>query len=101
MYLKHVTSLQFLTYLSFFAVLLAAMFRFVPGRKPPTRDEPYSDEELHAHDRKAAKYFLAGGFFLVLGSVHMLLKNLPWASPSTSRAPATPATSSATSRTPT
>ncbi len=52
MYLKHVTSLQFLTYVSFFAVLLAAMFRFVPGRTPPTRDEPYSDEELHAHDRK-------------------------------------------------
>ncbi|HUH20445.1 MAG TPA: hypothetical protein VLZ09_01130, partial [Gaiellaceae bacterium] len=80
MYLKHVTSLQFLTYLSFFAVLLAAMFRFVPGRTPPTRDEPYSDEELHAHDRKTAKYFLAGGFFLVLGSLHMVLKNLPWVS---------------------
>ena len=80
MYLKHVTSLQFLTYLSFFAVLLAAMFRFVPGRKPPTRDEPYSDEELHAHDRKTAKYFLAGGFFLVLGSLHMVVKNLPWVS---------------------
>lgn len=80
MYVRHVTSLQFLTYLSFFAVLLAAMFRFVPGRTPPTRDEPYSDEELHAHDRKAAKYFLAGGFFLVLGSLHMVLKNLPWVS---------------------
>jgi hypothetical protein len=53
-YVRHVTSLQFLTYVSFFAVLLAAMFRFVPGRTPPTRDEPYSDEELHAHDRKAA-----------------------------------------------
>jgi hypothetical protein len=79
-YVKHVTSLQFLTYVSFFAVLLAAMFRFVPGRTPPTRDEPYSDEELHAHDRKAAKYFLAGGFFLVLGSLHMVLKNLPWVS---------------------
>ena len=80
MYVRHVTSLQFLTYLSFFAVLLAAMFRFVPGRTPPTRDEPYSDEELHAHDRKAAKYFLAGSFFLVLGSLHMVLKNLPWVS---------------------
>ena len=80
MYVRHVTSLQFLTYVSFFAVLLAAMFRFVPGRTPPTRDEPYSDEELHAHDRKAAKYFLAGGFFLVLGSLHMVLKNVPWIS---------------------
>ncbi|HEY7018021.1 MAG TPA: hypothetical protein VH297_06090 [Gaiellaceae bacterium] len=78
MYVKHVTSLQFLTYLSFFAVLLAAMFRFVPGKQPPTRDEPYPDEELHAHDRKVAKYFLAAAFFLVVGSLHTVLKNLPW-----------------------
>src|SRR5512132_2892791 len=56
------------------------MFRFVPGRTPPTRDEPYPDEELHAHDRKTAKYFLSGGLFLVLGSVHMAVKNLPWLS---------------------
>jgi cbb3-type cytochrome oxidase subunit 1 len=77
-YIKHVTSLQFLTYVSFFAVLLAAMFRFVPGRSPPVRQEPYPEEELHAHDRKVAKYFLAGGLFLVLGSFHMALKNLPW-----------------------
>ena len=84
-YVKHLTSLQFLTYLAFFAVLVAAMFRFVPGRAPPARDEPYSEEELGAHDRKAAKYFVAGGFFLVLGSLHMVLKNLPWPR-STSRA---------------
>jgi hypothetical protein len=77
-YIKHLTSLQFLTYVSFFAVLLAAMFRFVPGRSPPVREEPYPEDELHAHDPKVAKYFLAGGLFLVLGSVHMALKNLPW-----------------------
>jgi hypothetical protein len=79
-YVKHVTSLQFLTYLSFFAVLVAAMFRFVPGRTPPARTVPYPEKELHAHDRKVAKYFIAGGFFLVLGSLHMVLKNLPWVS---------------------
>jgi hypothetical protein len=77
-YLKHLTSLQFLTYLAFFGVVVAALFRFVPGRSPPVRKTPYPDEELHAHDRKVAKYFLAGGFFLVLGSVQMALKNLPW-----------------------
>ena len=42
------------------------------------RTEPYPDEELGAHDRKLAKYFLAGGGFLVLGGLHMVAKNLPW-----------------------
>jgi hypothetical protein len=77
-YVKHLTSLQFLTYVSFFAVLLAAVFRFVPGRSPPVRETPYPEDELYAHDRKVAKYFLAGGAFLVLGSLHMVVKNLPW-----------------------
>jgi hypothetical protein len=77
-YVKHLTSLQFLTYVSFFAVLLAAVFRFVPGRTPPVRETPYPEDELHAHDRKVAKYFVAGGAFLVLGSLHMVVKNLPW-----------------------
>ncbi len=78
MYVKHLTSLQFLTYLAFFAVVIAAIFRFVPGKAPPVRTEPYSEEELGAHDRKTAKYFVEGGFFLVVGSLHMVLKNLPW-----------------------
>jgi hypothetical protein len=77
-YLKHLTSLQFLTYLAFFGAIVIAIFRFVPGRSPPVRETPYPDDELYAHDPKVAKYFLAGGFFLVLGSVHMALKNLPW-----------------------
>jgi hypothetical protein len=79
MYLQHLTSLQFLTYVSFFAVVVAALFKFVPGRSPPVRETPYPDDELHAHDRKTAKYFVAGGLFLVFGSVHMTLKNIPWA----------------------
>ena len=78
MYLKHLSSLQFLTYVSFFAVVVAALFKFVPGRSPPVREDPYPDDELHAHDPKVAKYFLAGGLFLVLGSVHMAVKNFPW-----------------------
>jgi hypothetical protein len=76
-YVKHLSSLQFLTYCAFFGVVVAALFRFVPGRKPPVRTEPYSEQELTAHDRKLAKYFVAGGFFLVLGSVHMAVKNIP------------------------
>src|SRR5436305_12807257 len=78
-YLKHLSSLQLLTYASFFGVVIAAMFRFMPGKAPPLRTVPYSEEELGAHDRKVAKYFVAGGFFLVLGAVHMVVKNVPWA----------------------
>ena len=78
MYLKHLSSLQFLTYVAFFAVVIGAIAKFVPGRAPPVREDPYTADELGAHDGKVAKYFVAGGFFLVLGSVHMLLKNLPW-----------------------
>src|SRR5438034_142842 len=78
MWIKHLSSLQFLTYVAFFAVVVAAICRFVPGRAPPVREKPYPDEELHAHDSKTAKYFVAGALFLILGSVHMALKNLPW-----------------------
>ncbi len=78
MYLKHLSSLQFLTYVAFFGVIVAALWRLLPGKAPPVRTVPYSEEELGAHDPKVAKYFVAGGGFLVLGSLHMLVKNLPW-----------------------
>src|SRR5438876_4607132 len=78
MWVKHLSSLQFLTYVAFFAVVIAAICKFVPGRAAPVRETPYPDEELHAHDRKTAKYFIAGGLFLILGSIHMAVKNLPW-----------------------
>jgi hypothetical protein len=77
-YLKHLSSLQFLTYLTFLAITIGVVARLMPGRAPPLRTEPYTDEELSAHDAKLAKYFLAGGAFLVLGSLHMAIKNLPW-----------------------
>ncbi len=78
MYLKHLSSLQFLSYLGFFSVLVATLWRLLPGKAPPVRTTPYREEELGAHDPKVAKYFVAGGGFLVLGSLHMLVKNLPW-----------------------
>jgi len=77
-YLKHLSSLQFVTYVAFFTVVVAALWRLLPGKAPPLRTVPYTDEELGAHDRKVAKYFVGGGVFLVLGSVHMVVKNLPW-----------------------
>ena len=78
MWVKHLSSLQFLSYAAFFGVVIAAVFTFLPGRKPPVRTTPFTDEELGRHDGKLAKYFVAGGAFLVLGSVHMVVKNLPW-----------------------
>src|SRR5438045_9750656 len=78
MWVKHLSSLQFLTYVAFFAVVVAAICKFVPGKAAPVRETPYPDDELYAHDRKTAKYFVAGGLFLVLGSLHAAVKNLPW-----------------------
>ncbi len=77
MYLKHLTSLEFLTYLGLIVVAVASVWRLVPGRAPPPREEPYSGAEIGLHDRKLAKYFVAGGGFLVLGSLHMVVKNVP------------------------
>jgi hypothetical protein len=77
MYLKHVTSVQFVSYLAFLGVVIATVWKMVPGRTPAVRDEPYSAEELRAHDSKLPKYFLAAGIFLVLGSAHMVVKNVP------------------------
>jgi hypothetical protein len=78
MWLKHVSSLQFLSYAAFLGVLIAAICSLIPGRASPIRTEPYSEDEIGRHDRKLAKYFVAGGVFLVLGSLHMVVKNLPW-----------------------
>ncbi len=79
MYLRHLSSLQFLTYAAFFAVVIAGIFRFMPGKAPPVRTRPYPDDELGAHDGRLGKYFVAGGAFLVLGALHMVAKNVPWA----------------------
>jgi hypothetical protein len=77
MYVKHLSSLQFLSYCAFLAIAIVAVMRLLPGLAPaPARD--YDDEEIGAHDRKLTKYFVAGGAFLALGSLHMVVKNLPW-----------------------
>jgi hypothetical protein len=78
MYTQHLSSLEFFTYAAFLAVVVGAISSLLPGRKPPVRTEPYPADELTAHDGRLPKYFLAGGAFLVLGSVHMVVKNLPW-----------------------
>jgi hypothetical protein len=77
-YIKHLSSLQFLSYVAFFAVVIVAIMRLMPGKAAPVRTRPYEEEELGAQDQRLAKYFVAGGGFLVLGGVHMAAKNLPW-----------------------
>jgi hypothetical protein len=77
-YLKHLSSLQFLTYVGFFTIVIVALWRLLPGKAPPVRTVPYREETLAAHDPKLAKYFVAGAGFLVLGGLHMVVKNLPW-----------------------
>jgi hypothetical protein len=100
MWVQHLSSLQFLSYVAFFAVVLIALMRLMPGAKAPVRAEPYPADELGSEDAKLGKYFVAGGIFLVVGGIHMAVKTcrglrsgLP--------AEAMRATSSATSRTPT
>ncbi|MGB8004458.1 MAG: hypothetical protein WCF27_09390 [Gaiellaceae bacterium] len=78
MYTKHLSTLEFFTYAAFLAVIVVSISALLPGRKPPVRTEPYPDEELGAHDTRLPKYFLAGGAFLLLGGLHMIVKNLPW-----------------------
>jgi len=78
-YTQHLSSLEFFTYAAFLAVVVGAISSLLPGRKPPVRSEPYPVEELARHDSRLPKYFLAGGAFLLLGGLHMVAKNLPWA----------------------
>src|SRR3954453_3380365 len=78
MWIQELSSLTFLAFVANVAVLLTVLFRVLPGRGPPVRDEPYSEGEVGADDTKLPKYFLAGAGFLVLGGVHMVAKNLPW-----------------------
>src|SRR2546427_6263003 len=78
MYTQRLSSLEFFTYAAFLAVVVVSIAAMLPGRKPPLRTEPYPDDELTAHDSRLPKYFLAGGAFLLLGDIHMILKNLPW-----------------------
>ena len=82
---RYLSSLEFLTYLAFLAIVVRRLSRHAAGAEAADRTEPYSDAELGAHDRKLAKYFVAGGFFLVLGSVHMVVKNVPWIAESLAR----------------
>jgi hypothetical protein len=76
-YVKHLSSLQFLSYCAFLAIAIVAVMRLLPGLAPAAARE-YDEEQIGAHDQRLTKYFVAGGAFLALGSLHMVIKNLPW-----------------------
>jgi hypothetical protein len=78
-YVRDLSTLTFLAFLADLAVVFAVLFKVLPGRSPPIRREPFREVELGAHDCKLPKYFLAGAGFLVLGGLHMVVKNVPWA----------------------
>src|SRR4029079_1893919 len=63
---------------TFLTIAIVLVMRFTPGKAPPVRTVPYTDEELVREARALGQYFVAGGSFLVLGSLHAVLKNLPW-----------------------
>ena len=74
MYLKHLSSLQFLTLRR---VLRRRRSRrssgSCPGRKPPIARRAVLGRGARTRTiASSAKYFVAGGVFLVLGSVHMV-----------------------------
>ena len=37
MWVQHLSSLQFLSYVAFFAVVIVALMRLLPGQRPPVR----------------------------------------------------------------
>jgi len=53
-YLQHLSSLQFLSYAAFFAVVIVAIMRLLPGKAQPVRREPYSEDELGSQDPRLA-----------------------------------------------
>ena len=51
MYTQHLSSLEFFTYLAFFAIVVASIAAILPGRKPPVRTQPYPHDELTRHEQ--------------------------------------------------
>ena len=63
MWVQHLSSLQFLSYVAFFAVVIVALMRLLPGQRPPVRTEPYSDAGARGAGH-APRKVLRGGWDL-------------------------------------
>ncbi|MCB9458691.1 MAG: cbb3-type cytochrome c oxidase subunit I [Anaerolineaceae bacterium] len=58
------------------AAMIGTVIWLVPS-VPVKQSRTYTDDEVKAYDRRIPLYFLAAAFSLVLGSVHMVIKNMP------------------------
>lgn len=60
------------------SLFLWILIRITPGVAPPAPERrSYSPEEIASHDRYLPKYFLAATVAVVLGGLHMVVKNYP------------------------
>ncbi|HET7171001.1 MAG TPA: hypothetical protein VFI18_05155 [Gaiellales bacterium] len=76
MWIKSFSTIDAVAVLVALATLSGIALWLIPG-KPIPRTQAWSDAEIAAHDRRLAKYFMTGAFCLVLGALHMVVKNLP------------------------
>lgn len=76
MWIKNFSTIDAVAVLVALATLSGIALWLIPG-KPIPRTQAWSDAEISAHDRRLAKYFTTGAFCLVLGAIHMVVKNLP------------------------
>jgi uncharacterized membrane protein YidH (DUF202 family) len=76
MWIKHFSTIDAVAVLVALATLAGVALWLIPG-KPIPRTQVWSDPEICAHDRRLAKYFTTGAICLVLGGLHMVVKNLP------------------------
>ncbi|HEY7257512.1 MAG TPA: hypothetical protein VH459_00515 [Gaiellales bacterium] len=76
MWIKSFSTIDAVAVLVALATLSGVVLWLIPG-KPIPRTQAWTDAEISAHDRRLAKYFMTGAVCLVLGAVHMVVKNLP------------------------
>ena len=58
------------------ALVVTTVAWWVPATSQPVK-RAYDDEAIHSYDRHLVSYFTAAAVALVVGAVHMVVKNLP------------------------
>ena len=76
MWIKSFSTVDAISVVAILAAVCALLLRLIPGTPIP-RDQAWSEEDITAHDRRLAKYFTTGAVCLLVGALHMVVKNLP------------------------